>query len=202
MGTNKLAVESVKSLQDFPSGWISSLMVIFTLLQTETFCSTLQWLRGLPSSYKSQATEKVCSHMLLAWRCLPALGVVTLRYIYVYIYTYVCIHIFIISIYVKFLGGSVVKNLPVIQETQVQSLGGKDPLEEGMAVHSSTLAQRVSWTEEPGELQSIGSIKSQTQLKQLGMHTCIYTYEFLQFSNKETTEQKMGKRFEQILHKI
>ena len=63
-----------------------------------------------------------------------------MRYIYVYIYTYVCIHIFIISIYVKFLGGSVVKNLPVIQETQVQSLGGKDPLEEGMAVHSSTLA--------------------------------------------------------------
>ena len=112
MGAHKLAVESVKSLQDFPSGRISSLMVIFSLLQTESFCSMLQWLRGLPSSYKSQATEKVCSHMLLTWRCLPTLGVVTLRYIYVYIYTYVYIHIFIINTYGKFLGGSVVKNLP------------------------------------------------------------------------------------------
>ena len=43
------------------------------------------------------------------------------------------------------------------QETQVRSLGGEDPLEEGMAAHSSVLACRVPWTEEPGELQSTGS---------------------------------------------
>ena len=43
-----------------------------------------------------------------------------------------------------------------MQETQVQSLGWEDPLEEGMATHSSILAWRVSWTEEPGRLQSIG----------------------------------------------
>ena len=49
-----------------------------------------------------------------------------------------------------------VKNLPAIQETWVQSLDQKDPLEKGMATHSSILAWRSPWTEEPGELQSIG----------------------------------------------
>ena len=44
-----------------------------------------------------------------------------------------------------------------VQETQVQSLGWEDPLEEGMATHSSILAWRIPWTEEPGGLQSIGS---------------------------------------------
>ena len=43
------------------------------------------------------------------------------------------------------------------QETQVLSLGQKDPLEEGMATHSRILASRIPWTEEPGGLQSIGS---------------------------------------------
>ena len=50
-----------------------------------------------------------------------------------------------------------VKNLPVMQETRVRSLGGEDPPEEGMATHSSILAWRVPWTEEPGGLQSMGS---------------------------------------------
>ena len=50
-----------------------------------------------------------------------------------------------------------VKNLPVMQETWVRSLGREDPLEEEMATHSSTLAWRVPWTEEPGRLQSMGS---------------------------------------------
>ena len=45
-----------------------------------------------------------------------------------------------------------VKNLPVMQETQVQSLGLEDPLEKGMATHSIILAWRISWTEEPGRL--------------------------------------------------
>ena len=43
-----------------------------------------------------------------------------------------------------------VKNLPAIQETQVQSLNQEDPLENGMATHSSILAWRISWTEKPG----------------------------------------------------
>ena len=50
-----------------------------------------------------------------------------------------------------------VKNLPAIQETCVQSLGREDPPEEGMATHSSVLAWRISWTEEPCRLQSMGS---------------------------------------------
>ena len=47
-----------------------------------------------------------------------------------------------------------VKNLPAIWEIRVQSLGQEDPLEKGMATHSSILAWRIPWTEEPGELQS------------------------------------------------
>ena len=50
-----------------------------------------------------------------------------------------------------------IKNLPVIQETQVQSLVWEDPLEEGMVTQSSVLAWRIPWTEEPGGLQSVGS---------------------------------------------
>ena len=49
-----------------------------------------------------------------------------------------------------------VKNLPAMQETRVPSLGQEDALEKGMAVHSSILAWRIPWTEEPGGLQSVG----------------------------------------------
>ena len=49
------------------------------------------------------------------------------------------------------------KESPAMQETWVQSLGREDPLEKGMATHSSILAWRIPWTEEPGGLQSIGS---------------------------------------------
>ena len=49
-----------------------------------------------------------------------------------------------------------VKNQPAMQEMQIRSLGGKDFLEEGMATHSSFLAWRIPWTEEPGRLQSMG----------------------------------------------
>ena len=49
-----------------------------------------------------------------------------------------------------------VKNLPAMQETGVRFLGWEDPLEEGMATHSSVLAWRIPWTEEPGGLQSMG----------------------------------------------
>ena len=58
-----------------------------------------------------------------------------------------------------FPSGSVVKNPLVMkepQEAQVQPLGGEDPLEEGMATHSSILAWRIPWTEEPGGLKFIG----------------------------------------------
>ena len=50
-----------------------------------------------------------------------------------------------------------VKNLPAMQETRIPSLGGEDPLEKEMAAHSSILAWKIPWTEEPGRLQSMGS---------------------------------------------
>ena len=50
-----------------------------------------------------------------------------------------------------------VKNIPEMKETWVQSLGGEDPLEKEMATHSSILAWRIPWTGEPGGLLSIGS---------------------------------------------
>ena len=60
-----------------------------------------------------------------------------------------------------FLGASLVaqmvKNLPAVQETKFRSLGGDDPLEKGMATHSSILAWVIPWTEEAGGLQSMGS---------------------------------------------
>ena len=48
-----------------------------------------------------------------------------------------------------------VKNLPAIRETQIRSQGQEDPLEKGMATHSSILAWRIPWTEEPGGLKSM-----------------------------------------------
>ena len=55
-----------------------------------------------------------------------------------------------------FLVAQMIKNLPAMQETWVQSLGCKDSLEKGMATHSSILAWEIPWTEEPGGLQSMG----------------------------------------------
>ena len=62
---------------------------------------------------------------------------------------------------VAFLVAQMVKNLPTMQETWVQSLGQEDLLEKEMATHSSVLAWKIPWTEEPGGLQSIG-LQSQT----------------------------------------
>ena len=56
-----------------------------------------------------------------------------------------------------FLVAQMVQNLPVVQETQVPSLGWEDPLEKGIVTHSSILAWKIPWTEEPGGLQSVGS---------------------------------------------
>ena len=73
------------------------------------------------------------------------------------VYIYICVYIlstttvFRVSLVVQ-----MVKNLPAMQETQVQSLGQKDPLEKGMTTHSSILAWTVPWTEEPSGLQSMG----------------------------------------------
>ena len=72
-----------------------------------------------------------------------------------------------------------VKHLSTMWKTQVRSLGQKDPLEKGMAIHSSTITWRIPWTEEPGRLQSIGSQRvghdwatSLTSLTQLILTLC------------------------------
>ena len=64
---------------------------------------------------------------------------------------------FISSIKVKHSMAQMVKNLPAMKETWVLSLVQEDPLEKEMATHSSILAWRIPWTEEPGRLQSLGS---------------------------------------------
>ena len=76
------------------------------------------------------------------------------------------------------LGGAMVKNLLAKQETWVPSLGQEDPLEEAMATHSSILAWRIPWTEEPGRLQSM-VLQSQTQLS---THTGATQLHFFFFS--------------------
>jgi len=53
-----------------------------------------------------------------------------------------------------------VKNVPSVEETQVRSLDWEDPLEKGMATHSSILTRRIPWTMNPGSLQSMGSQKA------------------------------------------
>ena len=61
------------------------------------------------------------------------------------------------TVYRASLVAQMVKRLPAVQETQVPSLGWEDPLEKGMATHSSIFAWKIPWTEEPGGLQSMGS---------------------------------------------
>ena len=78
---------------------------------------------------------------------------------------------------VGFPSGSTVKNPPAMQEPQemwVRSLGQEDPLEEGMATHSSILAWRIPWTEEPGRLQSIGSQRADHHWSDLACTHSLY----------------------------
>ena len=69
-------------------------------------------------------------------------------------------------------GGTVVKNLPAMQEMWVQSVGPEDPLEKEIPTHSSILAWEISWIQEPGRLQSMGSqvTGASTHLHTQSMH--------------------------------
>ena len=68
-----------------------------------------------------------------------------------------------------------VKNPPAVRETWVQSLDREDPLEEGMATHSSILFWRISWIEEPGELQSMGLQRVRHDQAHTHTHTHTHT---------------------------
>ena len=76
----------------------------------------------------------------------------------VYVNPKLLIYPFSFSLWASFVA-HLVKNLLAVQETWVQSLGREDPLEKEMATHSSILAWKIPWTEEPGGLQSMGSQK-------------------------------------------
>ena len=72
-----------------------------------------------------------------------------------------CVSERLITLNLSFLVAQLVKNLPAMQETWDQYLGQEDPLEKEMAAHSSILAWGISWTEEPGRVQSMGSQRVQ-----------------------------------------
>ena len=94
--------------------------------------------------------------------------------VHICLHVHTCLHIYLYIL--GFPGGSVVKNLPAMQETQVRSLVQEDPLEKEMAPHSSVLAWRIPWTEEPGGLQSTGSHRVRHDLgpkQQKHKHTCV-----------------------------
>ena len=80
-----------------------------------------------------------------------------------------------------------VKKLPAVQETWVRSLGLEDPLKEEMATHSSILAWRIPWPEDPGGLQSMRS-QSHTQLRQLRMQACTVETKETNDNNKKCLE--------------
>ena len=79
-----------------------------------------------------------------------------------------------------------VKNLPAMQETQVQSLGQEDPLEKGMATHSSILTWKTPWMEEPGGLHTVhGVAKSRTRLSNF-----TFTFHFHALEKEMATHSK------------
>ena len=101
--------------------------------------------------YQFQVSSKMIQ--LYIYRCI---------YMYVYIQVYVCVCVCVyIYIYLPFFK-SLFSCLPLTGETWVRSLGQKDSLKKGMATHSSILAWRIPWTEEPGGLQFIGLKESDT----------------------------------------
>jgi len=81
-------------------------------------------------------------------------------------------------------GGSGVKTPSSTQKTWVQPLGWENPLEEGMATHSSILAWKIPWTEELGKLWSMG-LQSRTRLKQLGIDTFVSMNEWISIHHYE-----------------
>ena len=88
-----------------------------------------------------------------------------------------------------------VNNLPIILETQVWSLGQEDPLEKGMATHSSIPAWKIPWTEEPGGLQSMGSQRVGHDWK-----TNTFTFSFFWMSHRKDTKEAFPLRQQDFLY--
>ena len=87
------------------------------------------------------------------------------------------------------------KNLPAMRETGIQSLGWEDPLQKGMATHSSILAWRIPWTEEPGRLHSPwGHKESDTTEQLIHTHTYTHTHTHTHTHRAYTASHKRGKK--------
>ena len=112
----------------------------------------LEWVAMLSSrgSFQTRDQTQVCritGRSFTIWATREAHYEHLVYIIYTYKY----------RLYWDSLVAQTVKHLPIMQETQVRSLGREDPLEKVMAMHSSILAWKIPWTEEPGKLQSRGS---------------------------------------------
>ena len=96
---------------------------------------------------------------------------------------------------VGFPGGSVVKNLPAVQENWVQFLGWEDPLGKGMVTHSSILAWIIPWTEEPGGLQSIRSDQSFSRVRLFATPWITARQTSLSITNSQSSLKLMSIEF-------
>ena len=87
-----------------------------------------------------------------------------------------------------------------MQETRVRFLGREDPLEKEMAIHSSIVAWRISWTEEPGRLQSMGSQESD-MTEQLNTHILIISdaLDHMKYGNYYSNCQKLATRLDKLV---
>ena len=131
----------------FPSNWVC---LMFCMIRLHTFsCNTKQWGCVYPG-----AACEVAHHFYLSH--------------------YLC---FTLITWCASLVAQLVKNLPAVRETQVWPLGREDPLEKETTIHSSILVWKISWTQEPGGLQSMGLLR-------VGHDWATNTY-LLDYLNKE-----------------
>ena len=151
---------SLNKLRELVMDWEDWRAAIYGVTKSRTRLSDFTFTFHFHASEKEMATHS----SVLAWRIpgtgepggLPSVGSHRVGHDWsdlaaaaARLFSHVCAWL------MAFLNGSEVKNQPAMQGTQVQSLNWDDPLEKGMATHSSILAWRIPWTEEPGGLQSI-----------------------------------------------
>ena len=139
---DSLVAQMIKTLPAIPETWVQSLGQEYTLEGTATYSNILAW--RIPWTEEPGGLYSPWGHKesdMTEWLAIS-----------------IIIHMLFILLYLfrTSLVAQMIKNLPAMRETQVWSLGWEDPLEDGMATHSSILAWRIPWTEETGGLQSTG----------------------------------------------
>ena len=111
-----------------------------------------------------------------------------------------CVFVFVFpSLPGASLVAQMVRNLPAMQETQVQYLCWEDPLEKGMATHTSIPAWRIPWTKKPGGLQTTGLLKSQTRLSDYHFHSpCLEYHPSLSSNGLRVRKPIENSRFRKV----